>query len=329
MGTRWLGSAASVLVLGACATTAAQQGGAKFLEVQAERPALGAEALYGVCFEPGAVGSVALTFRADGEVWFEARDGASNSTARCVREIAATYPHAPRPVGEVLVPAPKAPASGWAWLAWVKLLSAGRYGPERGLLDPAPLVASCLQQGAGLRTGATFRVDHVPALAVGVSAGGERLEAVTDTERCVEAVLGATAWPSTRAATLDLQGPGAPAPHGDVAGYFLPAGLGTPLEPARVREAMAAAQPLVGQCWDQARQRRAGLAGGRTVRFRLDATGAVAHAAVAGNASNAPQTAADYLLDACLLRAVRQAVRIPGADGGDSAYSWVFAERSE
>ncbi len=308
-----------------CATPSGPtgQGGAQFRETKVEPPAAPVEAVYSVCWPAEApVGRVTLVFEGGGAILFEARDGATNSTARCLREIAATWPWAQRPAGTVELAPPGRPPSGWEVLAWVKLLSATRYGPERGVLDPAPLVRGCLSAGGGLREATRFEVTHTPSFAVVVPGG-----AATDSERCVEAVLGSTAWPSTRAFALAFASDkGAPAAAGDVSFYFAPGGDALPaLDPARVSESVRLRQKGVAACWEAALGRRGGLGGGRTFRFRTDDTGGIASAWVAGNASDAP-TAADYVLDGCL-RAVLRGVRVEGAGAGEGLYTWVFATR--
>lgn len=315
------------LVLSACATTPegpTGQGGATFREVQVSASAAPIEALYAVCWPADALPKQRVTLQLDpgGGVMFEAKDGASNSTARCLREIVATWPWSGKPAAPIEVAPPPGPPGGFAALAWVKLLSPARYGPERGLTDPAPLVRACLERGGGVRDAARFEVTHAPAYAVKVPGG-----AMTDAERCIEAVLGSTAWPSTREFALDFQSSaGAPAAAGDVSAYLTPKQpASAPLDPMRVSEAIKLQQQSVAQCWEQALARRAGLGGGRTFRFRTDDTGALTAIWVAGNASEAP-TAADYLLDQCLLH-VLQRTRIAGGGAGEGLYTWVFAAR--
>lgn len=281
-----------------------------------EKPALPASALFDVCWPlaPAPDASVKLVFMS-GEVLFESND---NSTGRCMREIADSYPWGnERPRGELVV-TPR-PATGWAVLAWVKLLSVTRFGPERGLLDPAPLVAGCLQKGG--RPGTFYAVRWGPSLSVTTMPAG----AVTDTERCIEAVLGATAWPSTRSFSIEF--PGTQTSGADVSFYFAPEhGAVAPIDPQRAHDALALTKPAVANCWEAALNRRAGLSGGRTVRISVGEDGSVTHVAVAANASDARSTASDYLLDQCLVAAVKTARFGPGA--GDTAYSWVFGDRA-
>jgi hypothetical protein len=296
-----------VVLMAACATAPATG----FREAVVEKPSLPGSALLEVCWPDDAPpdAKVTLHFLANDEVLFEATD---NSTGRCMREIAQTYPWgAERPSGDVeLKPAH---ASGWAVLAYVKLLSASRFGPERGLLDPAPLVAAC-----NPRPGATFAIRGAT---VAVLPTGP----VTDADRCVEAVLGATAWPSSRPFTFELNGK-APAAAGDVSLYFAPQKTLAPLEPQRVHDAIMLVKPRIGVCWESALNRRAGLSGGRTVRIAVAEDGSVESATIASNATDARASAADYLLDKCLIEAVRTARFGPGA--GDTAYSWVFGDRA-
>ena len=304
---------ALLFLLLACATTGPAPG---FREgVTVERPTLPASELFNVCWREDAPAAVKLTFM-PGDVMFESAD---NSTGRCVREIAQTYPWAgDRPSGELEVK-PVQP-SGWAVLAWVKLLAATRFGPERGLLDPAPLVAACLAQGQ-VRSGTSWAIRWDPALRVSALPAG----VLTDQERCVEAVLGATAWPSSRAFTFSFSG-AAPKPGGDVSFYYPKDGTAAPLDAQRVHDAIALVKPAVGVCWENALNRRAGIGGGRTVRITVGEDGSVAHVAVANNATDARGSAADYLLDRCLVGAVKGARFGPGA--GDTAYSWVFGDRA-
>ncbi len=257
---------------------------------------------------------VKLTFLPPDDVVFEATR--SNSTGRCMREIAAVYPWGDvRPTGDLeLKPAQP---TGWAVLAWVKLLSATRFGPERGILDPARLVSAC---GAP-RPSAAFAIRFSPALTVDVLPTG----AITDSERCIEAVLGATTWPSSRPFTFSLSG-GGPAPEGDVSFYTTPQKPLTPMDPQRVHDSLALIKPRVGSCWEAALDRHAGLNGGRTVRISVADDGAVTNVSIAPNSSEAAASASDYLLDQCLVNAVRTAHFGPGA--GDTAYSWVFGDRA-
>jgi hypothetical protein len=322
-----------VLSFCGCVTSngATGQGGAAFNPPGASKPSVPVEALYDLCWPADATAQqrVKLVTLGNGEVIFEALEGASNSTARCLREIATSYP-GPRAAGEVKVtPPPKSP-SGWVVLAYVQLLSAARFGPERGVLDPAPLIQACLSRGDAPRVGVRFAVTIAPELKVSLeSSDGFVQPALTDSERCIEAVLGSTVWPNTRGFTLDFSSrdpSGAPG-QGEVSHYFAPpGGAAAGLDPVKVKESISSSGPAVGACWEAALLRRAGLAGGRSVRLRVEESGAVSHIWVLGNLSAEPATAADYLLDRCLVEAARK-VRFPAGAAGDTVYSWVFAER--
>lgn len=312
-----------VLGLTACRTddVTSPKGGATFREVTTAPIALPAEALYGVCWPPDAISAqkVTLTF-IDGDVVFEAKDGASNSTARCLREIAAAYPWTERPTGSIDVSPPAQPLDGWAVLAWVKLLSPARFGPERGLTDPAPLVSACVDAAGPARPKTGFIVRHTPGFEVRVLSG-----ALAESERCIEAVLGSTAWPSSREVYFELPPGRGPQAQGDASLYVAPkVATGAALDPMTVKETVRMAGPAVSACWEEALARRAGLGGGRTFRFRVDDSGTVTHAWVTGNLSDGP-VAADYLLDRCLAKALK-ALHFPLV-GGDGVYTWVFATR--
>jgi hypothetical protein len=313
---------AVVLVGCACATPdLASKTGASFREVKAEAPVAPVEALYAVCWpqDAGAAERVVLQFLPDGVV-FEVREGASNATGRCLREIASSYPFSAKPAGEVTVSPPAQPIDGWGVMAWVKLLSASRYGPERGVLDPGPLVRACLDRGP-TRANLRFAVRHVPGPQLRVFP-----EAASEADRCLEAVLGAIAWPSSREVFFSFSSPSpAVAAGGDVARYFTPSGpsLGAALEPGSVREAIHLSQPKVAACWEAALARRASLGGARTFRFRVSDQGEVKAAWVANTASEV--VAADFLLDRCLADTLL-AVHFPPV-AGEGVYTWVFATR--
>jgi hypothetical protein len=305
-----------LLLLGACATPTASQGGAKFEQVTAA-PTLPPQELFAVCWPQDALRSqrVALTF-VEKDVIFEAKEGASNSTARCLREIASTWPSPP---ASLEVAPPEQPINGWAVLDWVKLLSASRYGPERGILDPAPLVSTCLSKVGPLRPSTRFLVRHTPGFEVRTIPS-----ALSDSERCVEAVLSATAWPSGRELFFHF-GEGTPLPSGDVSAYVAPTtSTGTALEPLRVKDTISLASDKVSACWNAALSRRTTIGGGRTFRFRVNDEGTVTHAWVAGTMSDGA-TAADYLLDRCLVDTLKGVHFPPSA--GDGFYTWVFATR--
>ena len=309
-----------LMALGCTSVDRAAQGGAIFRDVAIETPDLPASALYSVCWpeEASSLERVLLTFL-PGDVLFEARDGASNSTGRCLREIASTYPFSSRPDGVISVAPPRQPIDGWAVLAWVKLLSPSRFGVERGLLDPEPYARACLDRGE-VRQHTRFVVRHVPGPEIRVVPA-----AVSEAERCLEAVLASTAWPSGRTLSFELTKTAAnPSSRADVAMYFSPpSSLGKALEPQAVREAMLSAKSRVAECWDSALVRRPGLGGARTFRFRVDDSGAVSHAWVVQGAEGV--VSADFILDRCLEAAIRSLHFPPVA--GDGVYTWVFAAR--
>jgi|CXWL01.1.fsa_nt_gi hypothetical protein len=323
------GCAASLLMLAGCAHATAEQGGVTFRQAAIEAPRGPLEKLLEVCWPADASPVARLTFtRVENEWMFEAKTGASNSTGRCARELLLASPHASPPSPLELKP-PAGDPSGWAVLEYVRLLSASRFDEKRGLLDPAVLVSACLKRGMGLRRNVRFDITHAPALKVHVLGEGGEFAAVTDTERCVEAVLGATAWPTTRAFRFGFaEREGMPDAAGDVEAYFAPsasapAGI---IEPQVVRDAFQTRAVGVGVCWESALARRAGLSGARSVRLAVTPEGAVSSVTIVANVSNQAITAADHLLDACLLQVVR-GVRFPPGGGG-AVYSWVFADRA-
>lgn len=322
MGTkRWSALVVcGALLLGCRAPEHAGQGGAGFRQVSVEAPELPLEVLGSVCWPEEAAGlqRCALTW-VGGEILFEAQAGASNATCRCLREIASSIPTKEPPSAPWIAAPPRQPVDGWAALSWVELLAPSRYGPERGLLAPAPLVGACLERGAPegpLR----FVIRHVPGPEV------RALPAtVSEAQRCVEAVLGSTAWPSSRSLFFELErrSVGA-APSEAVAHYFAPPGsTGRALEAAAVREVMVGARRRVEACWNEAVVRRTSLGGTRTFRFRVDDAGLVVHAWVAPSGEVA--TASDYLLDRCLSEAIR-ALRFAPASG-EGVYTWSFAAK--
>ena len=307
---------AVLLLSAACATPSASQGGAKFEQVTVA-PTLPAKDLFAVCWPQDALQSQRVTLTSvDKDIIFEAKEGASNSTARCIREIASA---APAQAGTVDVVPPEQPINGWAVLDWVKLLSASRYGPERGLLDPAPLVSACLAKAGPLRPATRFLVRHTPGFEVRTIPS-----ALSDSERCVEAVLSATAWPSARELFFQF-GDGKVGPSGDVSAYLPPStSTGNALEPMKVKDTVSLAGPKVSACWNAALLRRTTIGGGRTFRFRVNDEGTVTHAWVAGTMSDGA-TASDYLLDRCLADTLKSLHFPPSA--GDGLYTWVFATR--
>lgn len=309
----------AVGLLAACKTAEGPsgQGGARFRETVSEATTVPLEALFGVCWPQTATPGQRVTLTPAGsDLTFEVEGGANNSVGWCLRELATSVAPAQRLSSKTVVTPPASPVSLWAALAWVKLLAPGRFGPERGLLDPTGLAASCVEKGA--RTG-LVQVEHTPLLAV---RGLPPLEA----DRCLEAVLGTTAWPSPKDLTMTVSPvPRGIAAAGDVTHYFSPEGdPGPPMEPQLVRETMRSASAAVSACWNEALVRRAGLGGARTFRFRTDADGRVTHTWVAAALAEGP-VASDFVLDACLAKVVR-GLRFPGGTG-DGLYTWVFASR--
>ncbi|GMU62313.1 MAG: hypothetical protein AMXMBFR34_40760 [Myxococcaceae bacterium] len=311
--------ASALLLCGCKAAEVTGPGAAGFRDVPVATPTGPIDSLFAVCWPLDALAGqrVALTFLDDGDVAFATTGGASNSSARCLREIASTWPWKERPKAPVTVAPPTQPIDGWGTLAWVRLLSPARYGPERGLVDPAPLVRACIDRGGGPGPSLRFTVEAamVKPGFVGTEAG-----------RCVEAVLGSTAWPSSRDVFFEFATlKGAPEATGDVSPYFAPPGsVGALLDPQAVRETIRAAGPKVSACWNAALERRAGLGGGRSFRFQTNDAGQVTHAWVQGNLADGP-AAADYLLDRCLADVLR-GLRFGGL-AGEGMYTWVFAAR--
>ena len=309
------------MLLVACATPSASQGGARFDPVGPVTTILPPAALFAVCWPQDALPDqrVTLTF-IDSDVLFEVSSGASNSTARCAREIATTIAWPNHPAKLELAP-PEQPIDGWAALAWVRLLSASRFGPERGLLDPAPLVSACLAKAGPVRPSTRFLVRHTPGFEVRVLPSS-----LADSERCVEAVLSATAWPSSRELFFEFSSSKyAPPPAGEVWAYVVPTrSTGVALDPVMVKDVIRLAGARVAACWDTALLRRTTIGGGRTFRFKVDDTGAVTNAWVAGTLTQSG-TAADYLLDRCLADTLT-GLRFPPS-AGDGVYTWVFAAR--
>lgn len=310
---------ALLLATTACKTVEGStgQGGVRFSTTVADVPVVSLEALFGVCWPPGASAAQRVTLEPRGtDLTFEVQGGASNSVGWCLRELATSVPEAQRLREKREVAPPAEPVELWAVLAWVKLLAPGRFGPERGLLDPGPVAAACVEKGA--RPG-LVQLEQTPVLAV---RGLPPLEA----ERCLEAVLGSTAWPSPKSLMMRItRAPKQQPVGGDVAVYFAPESeAAPPLDPQLVRDTMRSASSQVAACWNEALVRRAGLGGARTFRFRTDEGGQVTHAWVASSLSEGP-VAADFVLDGCLARVVR-GLRFPGGRG-DGLYTWVFATR--
>ncbi len=314
--------ALAIVVLGlvGCRTTPegpSGQGGAGFNDAPTRVPTLPMQALFPVCWpnDAGRDARVTLNFR-DRDVTFQATPATLNGVGWCLREIATSYPPSQRPRGELEVAPPSAPVDLWAALAWVHLLAPDRFGPERGLLDPAPLAAACLARSSN-QPGRTLSLLQTPTLGVlGVSP--------VDVDRCLEAVLLSTAWPAPKALVLQVS-PAKAAPAGDVSFYFAPdTDPAAPLDPQRVRETLREASPAVGACWNEALVRRAGLGGARTFRFRTDDEGQVTAAWVATSLGDGPE-ASDWVLDRCLSQVLKRQ-RFAGTRG-DGVYTWVFATR--
>ncbi len=317
---------AAVLLLCACRSAPEAQAAAA-----PSHPGVPAQALFDVCWPANAAPSqrLELSFISEGgafrDVLFAAKEGASNSVGRCMREIALSYPWAAGelPAATLQLSPPATRPSGWVQLAYVQLLSGAP--AARGVAQPAPLVAACLKAGDA-RPSLRYRVQPVP-VRVEVEPG-----VVTDAERCVAAVLGATVYGTTRPLDLDFSAPPPvrPAPAAEVAAYFWPR-LGEPrgvLPPGQVKEALTARQPAISACWESALARRAGLFGGRSVRLRVGQDGTIQAAQVTANRSDAADEASDLLLDRCLVGAL-QGTRLTAPSGGDAelVYSWVFAHR--
>ncbi len=303
----------------ACQTVdSAAQGGAGFRNDGPVPTALPPESMFAVCWPPDSKGEVSLVFTPT-DVMFEAHDGATNSTARCLREIATTAAWPQRPTSLVVHP-PLKPAAGFVVLAWVKLLSSTRYGPERGLLDPARLARACLLNGDP-RPSTQFEISHDPGFSVKTIP-----EALTSSERCLEAVLSATAWPSTRPFVLTFDDlAAAPVAAGET-GFYEPihADAQPPADAVAVHDALALKQSAVTACWDEARTRRAGLGGNKTFRFRIE-RGEVTHAWVVTNGSDVTSPAVDYRFDACLFAVLKGT---HARSDGDAVFTWLFASQS-
>lgn len=285
---------------------------------------------------------VALTLVREGnalrDVMFEPKNGASNSVGRCLRQVLWLYPWRGDLPERVELSPPRGPPSGWAVLEHVRLLASDAYPSERGVVDPVPLVQGCFAYGVGVRSGVAFYVRTQPvrvfALAQGTEDGSHPTEVVTDTERCVQAVLASTVYPGSRNYTFDFSrgaSGGDPAPREALAHYFEPAGLQDAtgvIDQSRARAALAELGPSISTCWNGALARRGGVSGGRTLRIRVEPSGGVAFVQVVGNHSDGAGDAVDYLLDKCVADAVRSA-KLPPPEGGagEFAYSWVFALR--
>ena len=305
--------AALLFLLTACAS--ASQGGTQFKAA----PVLDTspEPLFAVCWPADALSSqrVVLTFTGD-QIDFETRDGATNSTGRCIREIASSSASTWTHPATLEVAPPAQPIDGWAVASWVRLLSSSRYESVRGVLDPASLLGGC----GSARANTSFIVRHTPSLEVRVVPS-----ALTDAERCIEAVLGATVWPSTR--ELFFSFPATKAPHAPRPGpYFAPdsSSTGVSIDARVVKDTLSLQSAKVASCWESALDRRPTLSGSRTFRFRVDDAGSVTDAWVANGLGDGP-AAADLFLDRCLAEVLRGTHFPPAA--GEGFYTWVFAQR--
>lgn len=341
-----LSLAATACLVAACRTAAPAASSSPVRESSG----LPAERLMEACWEPGTPPQARVQlvfFTEDGalrQVSFELDGGASPAVGRCAREVALSYPWPEGAVPERLVLAPpEGRPSGWAQLAYVALLAeeraramagTGADGAE-GLREPGPLVHACLGRGGGQAE--RFRVRTYPTrVEVGVEDGKGSVTygaPRTRAQRCVVAVLGATAWPNRRGYELDFRRrDDAPPPASPeaVAAYF-PEDTTAPLPPLgaeRVQEGMMRLRPAVSVCWEAALRRRPELHGGRSVQFVVNADGGVKSAAIVENSSDASEEASDYLLDRCLLGALgQQRFQPPGEGLVRASYSWVFAHR--
>jgi hypothetical protein len=310
-----------LLLFTACATTSGSTGsGSSELN-----------RLLSVCWPAGSASpaTVTLDFSHAGDVGFETSGGASNSTARCMREIALSFPPQERPGGQLAVQ-PGEPADGWTILDWVKRVSVPVAG-NPSLTDPAPLIAGCLGLHGGIRDRLKPAVSFEPALQTYLALNDVHGSPATDTERCVLAVLGSTRWPATRPYALALPtGEAKEIAHqpdaAAVALYDSATNFTGPLrDPLQVKSAFGAVLPKVSACWEEAISRRAGLVGGRTVMLQVDETGKQLKAAIAPLMGEGLEVN-DYLLDRCLVAAASGA-KLPPGERGRALYSWVFAER--
>jgi hypothetical protein len=311
------------LLLAGCATTSGSTGGGSSDLTR----------LFAVCWPARAQPTaqlppkITLDFSHSDDVGFETENGATNSTARCMREIALSFPPAERPKGQLTL-TPLEQPNGWVILAWVKRVSLPVAG-NAALTDPAPLIAGCLTLDGGIRKGLKAAVGFEPALETHLSLGGRRGSASTDAERCVLAVLGSTKWPATRPYELELPDADSLKPPPNATGaqvYDSAHGFsGGTRDPLQVKSAFTAELRKVSVCWEDAIGRRAGLVGGRTVRLQIDAAGAPQKAAIAPFIGEGLEVS-DYLLDRCLLD-VASTAKLPPGEAGQAAYSWIFAER--
>jgi hypothetical protein len=312
-------STISLLLLSACVTTSGATGSASS----------GLSRLFSVCWPAGTqpAAKITLDFSHAGDVGFETENGATNSTARCMREIALSLRPNERPGGQIALQ-PSEPPNGWVILQWVKQVATPVAG-NASLTDPAPLIAGCLSLDGGIRKGLKAAVGFEPALETHLSLGGRHGSASTDAERCVLAVLGSTKWPATRPYELDFPESDSLAPSPNAAAVALYDSAhgftGPTRDPLQVKSAFSSEVRKVSACWEDAIARRAGLTGGRTVRLQVSNTGAQSKAAVAPFMGDGLEVS-DYLLDKCMLD-VASGVKLPAGEAGQAAYSWIFAER--
>lgn len=271
------------------------------------------------------------------DVMFEPKNGASNSVGRCLRQVVWRYPWRGDVPETIEIAPPSAPSNGWAVLEHVRLLTSDAYLQPRGIVDAIPLVQACLAHGTGTRPEISFHVSTAPVrvtlLSPQIGSVVRPTDPVTDTERCIQAVLASTAYPGSRAFVFDFgrgAAAGEPAPRDAVAHYLEPAGITDApgeVDQSQAKAALAGIQQEVGKCWEATLDRRGAVSGGRTFRIRVEPSGRVGFVQVVGNRSEMGD-AVDYQLDKCVADAVR-AARIPPPEGGpgEFAYSWVFAQR--
>jgi hypothetical protein len=296
------------LLILACKTTdSARQGGADFKIPTTETLESKFEDVAGVCFQTDTQGKVILDF-ADPTTAFEVQDGASNSIGRCVREVGLSFVFPQKPTGKIEVRAPKQPMNGWAVADWVKLLAAGRYSSERGILNPGPQLTGCLQEMA------------IDATVIQSSGIFVESNPPSESARCVAAVLSSVAWPSQKNLVMTFSPKEKAVP---LTRYFRPAGDAlNPLAAESVSAVIKSASPQVGACWNETLIRRTGIGGAKTFRFSVDAKGKVSAAWVAESSFGIH----DALLDACLERVLFLLQFEPTA--GEGVYTWNFATRT-
>ena len=304
------------------------------------RPSYSAVELMNVCWPEDAAPTerVRLSFeRTDGvlrQVFFEALDGAANSTARCMRQVAVSFPWGWNEVPERLeLTPPGVAANGWVILAFHELVSHGLPENSNGLERPSELVAACLANGS-VRPSLRFNVQPAPvrvSLWVWYNEGWRETSTVLPSERCVAAVLASTAF-STRSYTLNFSEESSnlsPAPKSEVSFYFPKETFsrGLIIEPALLAKVMQSIKPKVEACWNSALERRWGIGGGRTFRWRVGEKGVVEHVWVDENLSDSGTEFVDYLFDRCLSNVLKDTPYSESAGPFEGLYSWVFANR--